>query len=138
MVRGETVTLPDGRTINPDDVLGEEIPGTKYVHIGDVGRTDDLLEVCDGADALVVESTYTHEEVELADAFGHLTAVQAANLAKEAGVHTLILTHISRRHTEREIKREARSIFPNTFVARDFDHYQISRRNVVRLQKDAD
>lgn len=138
LVRGEAVTLSDGRTIHPDDVLGEEIEGTKYVHIGDVGRTDNLLEVCQGADALVVESTYTHEEVEMAKNYGHLTAVQAATLAKEAGVHTLILTHISRRHTEREIKREARSIFPNTFVARDFDHYQISRRNVVRVQKDHD
>ncbi len=136
LVRGETVTLPDGRIIEPDQVLGEEIPGTKYVHIGDVGRTDTLIDICRDADALVVESTYTKEETEMAADYGHLTATQAAELAIAANVHTLILTHISRRHTEREIKREARAIFPNTFVARDFDHYQISRRNVVRLKQD--
>ena len=58
LVRGEPITLSDGRTIQPEDVLGDAIRGTKYVHIGDVGRTDDLREVCQNADALVIESTY--------------------------------------------------------------------------------
>ena len=130
LVQGEEITLDDGRVIHPDQVLGEKIDGTKYVHIGDVGRTDNLVEICQGADALVVESTYTEDEAEMAANFGHLTAAKAAKLAVEANVHALILTHISRRHTEREIKAEARAIFPNTFVARDFDHYQIGRRHV--------
>ena len=137
LVQGESITLDDGRVIHPDQVLGEEIHGTKYVHIGDVGRTDNLVEICQGADALVIESTYTEEEAEMAATFGHLTAAKAAKLAVDAGVHALILTHISRRHTEREIKAEAKAIFPNTFVARDFDHYQIGRRHVVRLKKDS-
>lgn len=127
LVRGETVTLADGRIIQPDDVLGEEIPGTKYVHIGDLGSTRNLADICRDADTLVVEATYTEEEADMAKQFGHLTAAQGAMLAKKANVKSLILTHISRRHTAREIRQEARAIFPNTFVARDFDHFMITR-----------
>lgn len=138
LVRGEAVTLADGRTISPDDVLGEEIKGTKYVHIGDVGRTDNLIEICRDADALVIEATYTEDEAEMAKQFGHLTAAQGAKLAKTAGVNTLILTHISRRHTGRQILDEARSIFPNTYVARDFDRFEISSGEVVRVKQRSD
>lgn len=135
LVRGQAVTLPDGRTIDPDQVLGEPIRGTKYVHIGDVGHTSELVDICRDADALVIEATYTEEEAEMAKAFGHMTAAKGARLAQEAGVKTLILTHLSRRYLERDIREEAKPIFPNTFVARDFDHFQISRDAVKRLKK---
>ncbi|MCB9423228.1 MAG: ribonuclease Z [Ardenticatenaceae bacterium] len=138
LVRGESVVLGDGRTIHPDDVLGEGVPGTKYVHIGDVGRIDDTIRtVCQDADTLVMESTYVDEEAEMAHSFGHMTAAAAARLARDANVQTLILTHISRRYFERDIRREAQAIFPHTFVARDFDHFQISRGGAVRLKKDS-
>ncbi len=133
LVRGEVVALADGRTIAPDEVLGEIIPGVKYVHIGDVGRTDNLVEICQDADALVIEATYTAEEAEMAQAFGHLTAAQAAHLAAQANVKTLILTHLSRRYSERMIREEAQAIFPATQVARDFDHFQITREGTIRL-----
>lgn len=136
LVAGRPIALTDGRVIEPEQVLGDEITGTKYVHVGDVGRTDTLLEVCQDADALVIEATYTEEEAEMAGQFGHLTAAQAARLAKEANINTLILTHISRRHTGWEIRQEAQAIFPNTYVARDFDHFQISRGEVTRLKKE--
>jgi ribonuclease Z len=132
LVRGESVTLEGGRTIRPDDVLGDTISGTRYVHIGDVGRTDNILDICQGADALTIESTYLKTESDMARQFGHLTAAQAAHLAVEAGVKTLILTHVSRRYFERDILHEARSIFPNTFVARDFDHFLVSREGTIR------
>jgi ribonuclease Z len=133
LVRGQAITLADGRTIRPDDMLGETIPGTKYVHIGDVGRTDNLVEICRGADALTIESTYLESEAEMARQFGHMTATQAARLAIEAGVKTLILTHLSRRYFERDVLQEAQLAFPNSYVARDFDHFQISREGTVRL-----
>lgn len=136
LVQGQTITLADGRMIQPDDILGEEVPGTKYVHIGDVGKTDNILEICRDADTLVIEATYTEAEAEMAAQFGHMTAAKAACLAKEANVKSLILTHISRRHFEREIRQEAKAIFPNTAVARDFDHFQISRGGAVRLKKE--
>jgi len=136
LVRGEPVTLAGGRVVHPDDVLGPQQAGTKYVHIGDTGRTDNLREVARDADALVMESTYVEAEADMAADFGHMTAARAAALARDEGVRHLILTHISRRYSEREIRAEARGIFPNTFVARDFDHFQITREEVVRLKKE--
>ncbi len=136
LVRGEAVTLADGRVIRPDDVLGETLAGTKYVHIGDVGRTDNLVEVVRDADALVMEGTYLEEEAEMAADFGHMTAARAAALARDAGVKHLILTHLSRRYSEREVRQEARAVFANTHVARDLDHYQITRDGVVRVKKE--
>jgi ribonuclease Z len=134
LVRGEAVLLADGRTITPDDVLGPATPGTKYVHVGDVSAATPLQEICADADALVIESTYLDADAEMAAEFGHMTAGQAARLARESGVKTLILTHLSRRYHAREVVAEARAIFPATFVARDFDHYQISRKGTVRLK----
>ncbi len=136
LVRGENITLPDGRIIQPDDVLGEPSPGTKFVHIGDIGRIDDnTIEACQDADALIIESTYVNEEAEMARQFGHMTAAGAAQLARDANVKSLILTHLSRRYFERDVRLEAKSIFPKTYVARDFDHFQIVRGNTVRLKK---
>jgi ribonuclease Z len=127
LVKGQPVSLPDGRVITPDQVLGPERSGTRLVHVGDTGRTDDLFEVIQDADALVIEATYLEEEAEMARDFGHLTARQAAETALNAGVKQLILTHISRRYRERDVLAEAQVIFPNTVVARDFDAFQIKR-----------
>ncbi len=136
LVQGETVVLADGRSIHPEEVLGDGIPGTKYVHIGDIGRIDDNIRaVCQDADALVIESTYIEDEKEMARQFGHMTAAGAARLARDANVKSLILTHLSRRYYERDIRHEARAIFPDTAVARDFDHFQITRDGAVRLKK---
>lgn len=135
MVAGQVVTLPDGRQITPDQVLGPERPGTRFVHIGDTGRTDNLIEHVHGADTLVIESTYTDEEAEMANRYGHLTASRAAQLAYDAEVNHLILTHLSRRYRERDLLAEARAIFPATYVARDFDAYQI-RRGECEIIKD--
>ena len=127
LVAGKEITLPDGKRIQPDDVLGPVQKGVKLVVVGDTGKTEDLLEVCKDADALVIESTYLDEEAEMARQFSHLTARQAAELAIKAGVKKLILTHISRRYREKDVLKEAQAIFPNTSVARDFDLFQIKR-----------
>ena len=127
LVAGKEIVLADGRRVHPDDVLGPLQKGLKLVVVGDAGRTDDLLAVCQNADALVIESTYTDEEAEMARQFSHLTARQGAELAVKAGVKKLILTHISRRYREKDVLKEAQAIFPNTSVARDFDSFQIKR-----------
>jgi ribonuclease Z len=134
LVNGKAITLEDGTVIQPEDVLGPEKPGTRLVHVGDTGRTDNLLEVCQDADTLVIEATYLEEEAEMARGFAHLTAAQAAHLAKEARVHQLILTHVSRRYRESDIRQEAQEIFPNTLVARDFDTFQVKRKECVKVK----
>lgn len=138
LVRGETVTLDDGRIIRPEQVLGETVPGVKLVMIGDVGETETLRTYVQDADCLVIEATYLEDEAELASQVGHITAAQAATLAKECNVQTLIVTHISRRNAEWAVKEEAQTIFPNSYVARDFDHFSIARgRNVERLPRES-
>jgi ribonuclease Z len=127
LVAGEAITLADGRVIQPNDVLGPEIPGAKLVFVGDAGRTDNLLEVASHADALVIEATYLEADAEMARHFSHLTAAQAAHLAREAKVQRLYLTHVSRRYREQDVLDEARAIFPNTTVARDFDRFKVMR-----------
>jgi len=133
LVKGQSVTLPDGRVIDPEMVLGEEQPGTKMVHVGDAGRTDNLLDVVRDADVLVIEATYLETEKDLAEQYGHLTAKQAGELAAEAGVGALILTHISRRYRAEQILEEARGVFPGVYVARDFDRFQIKRGEVEKV-----
>ena len=127
LVEGKTITLSDGRTVGPEDVLGPLKPGVRLVHIGDTGRTEDLVSACQGADALIVESTYLEEESDMASQFSHLTAKMAADLALKAGVRKLYLTHLSRRYREKDVLAEAQAIFPDVHVARDFDTFQIKQ-----------
>ena len=127
LVEGRSVTLSDGRIVGPEDVLGPLQRGTKFVVVGDTGRTDNLLEVARDADGLVIESTYLDAEADMAAEFSHLTARQGAELAVKAGVKKLILTHISRRYREKDVLAEVQSVFPGAVVARDFDNFQIKR-----------
>jgi ribonuclease Z len=127
LVEGKTIVLTDGRVITPDMVLGTEKPGTRLLHIGDVGKTEGLEEAASKVDTLVIESTYLDNEVEMAADFAHITARQASEFATRVGVKNLILTHLSRRYREREVLEEAQKYFTNSFVARDFDHFIIRR-----------
>lgn len=132
LVSGRAVTLPDGRLVEPDQVLGYERTGTRFVHVGDVGQIGDLETICRDADALVIEATYLQEQLDLAREFAHFTAHAAAKLALDAGVKNLILTHISRRYREKDIISEAQAVLPTTYVARDFDHYIVKRGELLK------
>lgn len=127
LVEGRTVTLEDGRTVEPEQVLGPLKPGVRMVYVGDTGRTDDLVQVCQDVDVLVIESTYLEEEAEMARQFSHLTAKMAASLAVQANVRRLVLTHLSRRYREKDILAEAQAVFPNVQVARDFDTFSFKQ-----------
>ncbi|MFW5708627.1 MAG: ribonuclease Z [Chloroflexota bacterium] len=132
LVNGETITLKNGQVISPEMVLGEEVPGCKLVYVGDTGRTDNILPYAQNADTLVIEATFLESEAEEAHAFGHLTAQRAAQLARDASVRSLIVNHISRRYRERDIIEEARATFPESHVARDFDHFVMKRGEPAR------
>ena len=135
LVSGEPITLDDGRVIEPETVLDEALPGLKVVHIGDTGRTDNLLEACKGADVLIIESTYGQREADMAAHFGHLTAAQGATLARDAGVKQLFLVHISRRYMAAELIQEARTIFPHTKIPHDLDHYRVTRQGTEKVRR---
>ena len=134
LVNGDPVTLPDGRIIRPDEVLGAEVPGIKLAFVGDAGRVDNLVAHVAGADLLAIEATYIDEEREVAAAFGHLTAKQAAWLAREAGVKSLVLHHISRRYSAKQIMEDAAPLFPDTAVARDFDLFRLVKQKPLERE----
>jgi ribonuclease Z len=114
--RGETVG-----EVRPDDVLGPPRPGRKLVITGDTAPSDEIVEAAWGADVLITEATFADEERERAAETRHQTATQAAEVAQRANVGLLALTHLSNRYFGPEIAEEARAIFPETVVPRDFD-----------------
>ena len=128
LVSGKVVTLPNGQTIDPDLVLGEYRPGTKFVIVGDTGDTASLNDVCQNADGLVIEATYLQEEEEMARQFSHLTARDAAELAQRANVRQLFLTHVSRRYRDKDIISEAQEFFPDAILAHDMDQFQVKHQ----------
>jgi ribonuclease Z len=121
LVVGETITLANDVVVKPEDVLGDPVPGTKLIYVGDIARTDEVLAPARDADALVMEATYVEQDVEIARQFGHITAADSARCARAANAKQLYLTHISRRYSGAVIEAEARTIFPNTIVANDLD-----------------
>jgi ribonuclease Z len=114
--RGETV---DG--VSPGQVIGEHRSGRRVVVSGDTAPCQSVEAVAHDADVLVHEATFTEDERVRARETGHSTARQAAELARDAGVRMLALTHLSTRFFPREIREEARSYFESTVVPRDFD-----------------
>ena len=119
--RGESVTLADGTTITPDKVLGPARPGRKVVIAGDGGPAESVIDAARNADVLVHEATFCEDERERARETQHSTAHEAAGVARAAEVELLALTHLSNRYFGGEVAREARTIFPNTVVPKDFD-----------------
>ena len=119
--KGETVTLDDGRTVSPPDLVGAPRRGRTLVYSGDTRPHLALLQAARGADLLIHEATFGGDEAERAVETGHSTAAEAARVALEAGVRRLVLTHISPRYTRDapELLAEARAVFPETVIARD-------------------
>jgi ribonuclease Z len=118
---GESVTLDDGTVVTPDEVLGSARPGRKVVLSGDTAPSATVLEAARGAEVLVHEATFLEEERERAQETGHATALDAAEIAREAEVGLLALTHLSNRYFGPDAAREARTIFAETVVPKDFD-----------------
>lgn len=118
--RGETVETPDGRAVEPAEVMGPPRPGRKITITGDTAPCEALIELADGSDLLIAEATYCQDMVEKAAEYGHMTAAQAAEMARRADVRRLVLTHVSPRYTDDQQHRaEATKIFPAAEVAHD-------------------
>lgn len=128
--RGGIIKLMDGRTITPDMVLGPPRPGRKIVYSADTRPTDKVIEYAKNADLLIHDSTFLSDLEDVAEEYAHSTARQAAEIAKRANVKKLVLTHISPRYmVDEDIEKEAKEIFGDSLVAKDFMKIEI------RLQK---
>jgi ribonuclease Z len=122
---GEDVVLADGRTVTPAEVLGEPRRGRKLVLTGDTAPSPLVVETAHGADLLVHEASFLAEEAERARETLHSTAADAAEVARLASVTLLALTHVSPRYFGPELEAEAREVFPDTVVPRDFDVIEV-------------
>ncbi|MBM7569748.1 ribonuclease Z [Aquibacillus albus] len=126
----DSVTLPDGRTINSVDFIGPNKPGRVITILGDTRYLPTLSSFIKESDVLVHEATFGSEEEQLADQYYHSTTKQAATLAKHSDVKQLILTHISSRYQQDEhLLAEARQLFINTDIAFDFYEKEIPSKS---------
>jgi ribonuclease Z len=129
--RGRAVTLSDGRVIEPSVLVGAPRPGRRVVLTGDTRPCADTIEASRGADLLVHEATFGDEEAARAVETGHSTAREAAIVAREAGVNTLLLTHFSARYSRdaAELAKEARECFERTIVGKDGMEIEVAYRD---------
>ncbi|WP_129044885.1 ribonuclease Z [Companilactobacillus metriopterae] len=125
---GKTITLDDGTVIDGNDFIGPEKPATIVTFILDTKYTREIDVLAKDADVLVHESTFSSTEKRMAVNYFHSTSTQAAEVARSNNVKGLLLTHISSRFigkSAKQLENEAKSIFPNTHLVRDFDIYTI-------------
>ncbi len=126
--RGETITLDDGTVITPEGLVGEMRFGRTIVLSGDTRPCDSLMARAVDCDLLIHEATFLDEELDRARDTNHSTAREAAELAAEARVRMLALTHLSMRSPPTLIKAEAEAIHDNVVVPRDLDLIELPFR----------
>ncbi|WP_064090938.1 ribonuclease Z [Rossellomorea aquimaris] len=126
---GQTVLLEDGREINGKDFIGPSIPGRVVTILGDTRTCQNAIKLGEGADVMIHEATFNKEQEQMAHEYYHSTTKQAGETALAANAKVLFLTHISSRFAKEswnELRDEARQVFPETFIAKDFMEYSIS------------
>ena len=120
--RGETVTAADGSTVRPDDVLGEKRNGRKFSFVTDSLYMPSIAREVRGSDLLICEGMFADDCADQAREKRHMTARQAATLARDAGVSKLGLIHYSPRYVDHDLDimlRQAQEVFPRTVLTRD-------------------
>ncbi len=131
--RGRAVTLPDGRVVTAESLVGPARPGRRVVLTGDSRPCEATIAAAVNADLLVHEATFSDEEGLRALETGHSTAREAAEVAAKAGVKKLLLTHFSARYTRdaTELQSEARAVFRETYIARDGMELEVAFGDLV-------
>ena len=125
---GEQVNLPDGSVVRPEQVMGGERKGRKFCFATDTIAAPGLADFARSSDIFICEGMFSDELAGTAAEKKHLTAGQAARIARDAEVKQMGLIHYSPRYSDRELKKllgEAREIFPGTFLTRDLQHIEM-------------
>lgn len=119
--KGETVTTPEGRTVQPSELVGPPRPGRVIVVTGDTRPCDGTVRAAKDADLLIHEATFGDEEADRAKETGHSTAREAAIVARRAGCKRLLVTHFSARYSRdaAELEAQARAEFPDVTIGKD-------------------
>jgi len=124
--KGQKITLPDGQTVKPEEVMGPLRRGRKIVYTGDTRPFTKLTELASNADLLIHDATLGDDMKSRAEEDGHSTPGQAAKIAKKAKVKQLVLTHISARYEDTtSLLNQAKKTFKNTVIAEDFMKLEI-------------
>ncbi len=137
--RGEVITLPDGRRINGSDLCGPPLIGRKVAYCTDTIYCESAIELARGANVVIHESTFAHQDADLAYQRLHSTSTMAAQVALTAQAKRLILTHFSPRYAPgnsirlEDLLSEAQAIFPATLLAYDFFTYDVPRKQSAEL-----
>ncbi|MEK5038680.1 ribonuclease Z [Sporosarcina sp. FSL K6-3457] len=124
---GEDVTLDDGRIVRSQDVTGEPQAGFTVAILGDTSYCAAAVDLAQGADILVHEATFDMDTGNLAKEYGHSTIGDAARVAQEAGVTTLIANHISARFMPSDVaklKEQGEAVFSELHIAEDFARFE--------------
>ncbi len=135
---GEAIKLKDGRVFHGNDFCGPKRQGSSFVYCTDTVFSESAIKLANGADLLIHEATFAHKDSKLAYQRQHSTSTMAAQIASEANVKQLILTHLSPRYapgnslSAHNLLSEAKSIFPNTLLAKDFLQIDIQKHATVR------
>lgn len=128
LVKGEAITMEDGRTFHPQDFLGPTRPGRAVAYCLDTRPCPTARRLAQGVDLLLYEATFVQDHQQDAHEWGHSTAADGARLAREAEVRNLVLTHISQRYQNDDVLwEEAQAIFPNAAIANDLDVFEVKR-----------
>ena len=125
---GEAITLANGRVITPDMVLGPARAGKSVAYCLDTQFSERSIRLAENCTALVHETTFGPDAVDMARERKHSTMEDAARVAKEAGVENLIATHFSSRYDGRqvtEIADHARDLFERITIGRDLLEIEI-------------
>jgi len=126
--RGEEVVVGE-RTVRPSQVLGPSRKGRKIVYSGDTRPCKEVIELAKDSDLLIHDATLLSSEEVLADDFGHSTALEAAQVAKESNVRMLALMHFSPRYKDAQVlTEEAKSCFPEVFAPSDLQEFVVKLR----------
>jgi len=131
---GQDIVLEDGTAVRSVDVLSEPQPGFIVTILGDTRQCDNALALAQQADVLVHESTFDHATAKLARQYGHSTNIEAATVAQQAGVGTLLLNHLSARFLAKDLARmtkEARAIHEKTYLVSDFRTFEWHQRQLI-------
>lgn len=135
--QGENVILSDGTVIYSKDVLTPRKKGFTITILGDTTYCENAIYLSKDADIVIHESTFDHHTEHLATQYGHSTNIEAAKVAKEAEAKNLILNHLSARFLQenlQEISQQAKRIFPNVFIAQDFQQYTLNSGKLFEKQ----
>ena len=120
--QGFEVQAQDGTTVKPEQVLGEKRSGRKFSFVTDTLYKPSIAEEVKGSDLLVCEGMFEDELIDQAKEKKHMTASQAATIARDADVRRMCMIHYSPRYTDRELEKlleQARAVWPKSELSRD-------------------